>query len=201
MESFFIADTHLGHKNIVLGTSEWEDKQECRNFNTLEEHDSFIIDNINNTAGVDDRLYILGDFVFGGKDNIPKYRDRILCKNIILIRGNHDIHMHKNSSVLHNGKYINVNSLFSNVYDMLDFKIGTTKLVLCHYPIMSWHRAASGSIHLYGHIHKDMKEVYNYIGSRFGLSNNAVCVSAECINFTPASLSDIKYIVNAKNKR
>lgn len=185
MESFFIADPHLGHKNIVLGTSEWEDKSACRQFETLEQHDSLLLDNINKTVGQKDRLYILGDFVFGGKDNIPIYRDRIVCEDVILIRGNHDLHMYKNSVVFHKGKYINVNTLFSNVYDMLDLKIGKTKIVLCHYPIYSWHRFSKGALHLYGHVHKEL----NY-------NKQAICVSAECINMTPVSLNNIKNIYN-----
>lgn len=185
MDSYFIADTHLGHKNIVLGTSGWEDKTACRKFETLFDHDNLIINNINEKVGVNDTLYVLGDFVFGGKNNIPIYRKMINCKNVVLIRGNHDLHMHKNSIVFDGTSYINVNSLFKNVYDLLDFKIGHTKIVLCHFPILSWHRLSKGSFHLYGHVHKEL----NY-------HPQAICISAECNNFEPFSLKQIKDIYN-----
>lgn len=185
MQSFFIADTHFGHKNIVKGISQWTDKSACRKFNHLHEHDDLLINNINNTVGQNDRLYILGDFSFGGKENIPIYRERIVCKDVVLIRGNHDLHMMKNSVVMHNNKYINVNSLFSNVYDLLDFKIGKTNIVLCHFPILSWHRQSKGSIHLYGHVHKELN-----------FNDGAICVSAECNNFKPFSFDQIQKIIS-----
>lgn len=189
MNSYFIADLHLGHKNIVLGESRWEDRTGCRKFQTLSEHDDLIINNINETVGYNDKLYVLGDFVFGGKDNIPKYRHRINCQKVILIRGNHDLHMFKNSVVFDNGKYINVNSLFSEVYDLLDFKIGANKIVLCHFPILSWHRQSRGAVHLYGHVHEEL-----------GFHPQAVCVSAECVGYKPASLDFVVKLVNNRLK-
>lgn len=178
----------MGHQNIVRGVSKWENKEPCRDFETLEEHDRIIINNINKTVGEDDNFYIAGDFVMGGKDNIPIFRKMIKCKNIILIKGNHDLHMHKNS-VVHDGQqYINVNSLFKRVSDIEDIKIGHTKIVMCHYPIFSWHRKNKGSIHLYGHTHKEL-----------GYDRQAICISLECHpEFRPFSLNEIKNIYNEK---
>ena len=51
--------------------------------------DQVILDRINETVGVDDTLYILGDFTFRGKDPI-EYRERIICKDIHVLIGNHD---------------------------------------------------------------------------------------------------------------
>ena len=43
-----------------------------------------LVDEINNKVGENDFLIHLGDFSFGGFDNIAEFRGRILCKNIHL---------------------------------------------------------------------------------------------------------------------
>ena len=44
----------------------------------------------------EDTLYHLGDWSFGGIENIWNFRKRINCKNIYLVPGNHDHHIKKN---------------------------------------------------------------------------------------------------------
>ena len=60
------SDTHLGHKNIVSGISGWEANRGQRKFNTLEEMDDTIINNINKYVKPDDILFHAGDWSFGG---------------------------------------------------------------------------------------------------------------------------------------
>jgi calcineurin-like phosphoesterase family protein len=55
--------------------------------------DKALIKNINDVVGVDDTLWHLGDFAFGRGitiGDIILIRRQIKCKNIVLIRGNHD---------------------------------------------------------------------------------------------------------------
>jgi len=144
------SDFHFGHKNIVLGVSEWQDKSACRKFDTLEEHDELLIENINKNVRPDDILYFLGDFTFGGKDNIFHYRKLINCKHIALVFGNHDIHIRKN--------YNNCQGLFSSCSDILYKKLGRDNFVFCHYAMRTWDRAHHGSIHLYGHSHNNLPD-------------------------------------------
>lgn len=92
---WFTSDTHYHHKNIVRGTSEWEVKQEgnhqrLRDFDTLEEHDDKLVANFNKVIKGDDTLYHLGDWSFGGLQQILRFRQQLNCKNIHLILGNHD---------------------------------------------------------------------------------------------------------------
>lgn len=90
INTYFTSDTHYAHKNIVRGTTEWlgdEDKGQAsvdrtRNFNTLEEHNQILIDNINQLVKENDVLYHLGDWSFGGYDNIWNFRKQLKCKNI-----------------------------------------------------------------------------------------------------------------------
>ena len=94
---FFTSDTHYAHKNICVGVSEWDDKtKSCRKFQTLEEMNELIVNNINKYVKENDILYHLGDWSFGGINNIWEFRKRINCKNIYLVPGNHDHHIKKN---------------------------------------------------------------------------------------------------------
>ena len=90
---FFTSDTHFHHTNICYGVSKWADERTCRMFDTLEEMDSKIVENINSVVGENDILIHLGDWSFGGSDQIWNFRKQIKCKNIHLILGNHDHHI------------------------------------------------------------------------------------------------------------
>lgn len=151
---WFTSDTHYNHANICSSTTEWDSPVTCRKFDSLEQMNSKLVNNINEVVGEDDILFHLGDWSFGGFDQIEKFRNRIVCKNIHLITGNHDHHIEKNRE--------DCQSLFSSVnkYVELNVKwnVGTPiqndkNFVLMHFPIASWNNMARGAIHLHGHVH------------------------------------------------
>jgi len=79
---FFTSDTHFGHKHIL---------EFCkRPFSSIEEHDEQLIANWNSVVGVDDTIFHLGDFGFGGYPFWKKIVDQ-LNGHIILVIGNHKI--------------------------------------------------------------------------------------------------------------
>jgi calcineurin-like phosphoesterase family protein len=90
---FFTSDTHFNHTNICQGVSKWADERTCRPFQSLEQMNKQLVDNINSVVGEDDILFHLGDWSFGGKEQIWEFRKQIRCKNIHLILGNHDHHI------------------------------------------------------------------------------------------------------------
>jgi len=92
---FFTSDTHYSHTNICRGVSNWErgGDDKTRDFDTLEEMNQAIVDGINSNVGQDDYLIHLGDWSFGGVQNIWNFRKQIHCQNIILVHGNHDHHI------------------------------------------------------------------------------------------------------------
>ena len=145
------SDTHYGHKNICRGVTSWIlpngsiPINKTRDFDTIEEMNEAIVDGINSVVGQDDVLIHLGDFSFGGFENIQKFRDRIICKEIHLILGNHDTHIENNKG--------DVQELFTSVnhYTRLLYKNKT--FVLFHFPISSWDSLNKGHIHLHGHVH------------------------------------------------
>ena len=151
---FFTSDTHYKHANICRGTSNWGPGSKTRDFDTLEQMNEEMIRNINSLVGEDDILFHLGDWSFGGYDNIAEFRQRIVCKNIHLILGNHDHHIERDKG--------GVRSLFKSVHEYLrlEIVIPTEKgekirktFILCHYPIASWHDMNRGVIQLHGHVH------------------------------------------------
>ena len=151
---FFTSDTHYGHSNICSATTNWVGAENLtRDFESLEQMNSCIVGGINYNVGENDILIHLGDWSFGGFDNIAEFRNRIKCKNIHLTYGNHDHHIRNNKG--------NIQSLFKSTQDYLhlDIRRPNGKLIdkfsfVCmHYPIASWNGMNDGVIHLHGHVH------------------------------------------------
>ena len=113
---FFTSDTHYAHSNICSATTNWtESSNLTREFNSLDHMNNTLVNNINCMVGEDDILIHLGDWSFGGFEKVQEFRDRILCKNIHLVLGNHDDHISRNKE--------NVQRLFSSVQDYLKLDI------------------------------------------------------------------------------
>lgn len=153
---WFTSDTHYNHANICSATTKWIDPVTCREFKSLEHMNATLAGNINELVGQDDILFHLGDWSFGGFEQIEVFRKQIVCNNVHIITGNHDHHIERNKN--------NCQSLFSSVnkYVELNVKwnVGTPTLgareanfVLMHFPIASWNNMALGAIHLHGHVH------------------------------------------------
>ena len=151
---WFTSDTHYNHANICSSTTQWSDPVTIREFKSLEHMNAHLIGNINEMVGQDDILFHLGDWSFGGFESIEEFRNKIVCKNIHIITGNHDHHIENNRG--------DCQKLFSSVnkYVELNVKwnVGTPlqdeqNFVLMHFPIASWNNMARGAIHLHGHVH------------------------------------------------
>lgn len=152
---FFTSDTHYNHSNICKATTNWKDSDDVtRDFKSLDMMNQMLVDNINGLVGQDDILIHLGDWSFGGFEKIEEFRNRIMCKNIHLVLGNHDHHISRNKE--------NIRSIFTTVNDylFLDLRIAQNKgeflrysFVCFHYPIASWNGMNDGVFHLHGHCH------------------------------------------------
>jgi calcineurin-like phosphoesterase family protein len=104
-----------------------------------------IVNNINDLVGQDDILIHLGDWSFGGFENIEEFRNRLIVQEIHLILGNHDHHIDRNRG--------NCQSLFASVAWFQQFEYDGNTLECMHYPITSWNNLRKGRIHLHGHCH------------------------------------------------
>ena len=145
------SDTHYSHKNICRGVTAWRTKEgeipvsQTRDFATIEKMNSTIVNNINEVVGQDDMLIHLGDWSFGGFEQVREFWDRIICKNIHLVLGNHDHHIENNRD--------GSQGLFKSVSHYNTVEIGQFKFRLMHYPISSWDGLGKGVMHLHGHCH------------------------------------------------
>jgi calcineurin-like phosphoesterase family protein len=147
---YFTSDTHYMHKNICRGTTSWSNADGfCRDFDTLDQMNDRIVNGINLVVGQDDILFHLGDWSFGGFERIEEFRNRINCRNIHIILGNHDHHIERDRE--------GIRQLFTSVNQYLELEVKgkdwEQNYVLMHYPIISWNKMNDGVIHLHGHVH------------------------------------------------
>ncbi len=195
--------TKYGHKNIVKAVSDWEDKNGCRDFKTVEQMNSVLVDNINKYVKPEDTLFCLGDWSFGGIDSINKFRFRLNVRDIHLVLGNHDDHIRKNKFL----GYVRdiplyTKDIFSSTNDYLEISIDKKKIILSHYPMLAWNHAYRGSWHLYGHTHgtlfKYQQNVDWFHKSRMldvGM-DSAFDIFGE---YKPFSFDDVKRIMEKKD--
>ena len=210
---WFVSDTHFMHKNICIGVSEWDDKEKsCRNFQILEEMNELIINNINKYVKEDDILYHLGDWSFGGIDNIWEFRKQIKCKNIYLVPGNHDHHIKSDKELPNcsefNGEFTDkvkelphiasiytcfAQFLFTEVLpELTKITIDKQEVILCHFPLDEWENMDRGSIHLHGHSHhtKDYTDLNMYA--------RRMDVGMDWEEFRPYNWDEIKEIMKER---
>lgn len=142
---WFTSDWHLGHTNITgPKVSSWNGGY--RDFDNVSDMNQTIIQTINKYVKYDDVIYNLGDFSFGGHQNLPNYRDQIHCQTIHLLRGNHDekVDLYKDK--------------FTSINDTLTVKFGKHTFFMSHYSHRVWLGSHKGIIHLYGHSHDSIPD-------------------------------------------
>ena len=153
-----------------------------------------LANNINEMVGENDVLIHLGDWSFGGFEQIEEFRNRIVCKNVHLVYGNHDHHIRRNKD--------NIQRLFTSTQDyiQLDLRIPNGKemdklsLVCMHYPIASWDGMNDGVIHLHGHVHLPPHLRIN--------DGKAMDVGVDGNNLYPINIKEIRSIMKDRpNKK
>jgi calcineurin-like phosphoesterase family protein len=198
---WFTSDTHYHHKNIVKGVTNWENADHrTRNFQTLEEHDETLVNNINALVKPDDILYHLGDWSFGGHEQIKIFRNKLKCKNIHLILGNHDQNIEPIGSS-YRGCFSSVDyykEISLKIDSVKSGKYGMQKIVMSHYAMRVWNNSHHGSIMLYGHSHGTLDELTpnitnpTWIGDQYFIKNyRTMDVGADTHNLYPYHLYEI----------
>ena len=187
---FFTSDTHYNHTNICRGVTNWRTADgkipisQTRDFPTLEKMNSTIVNNINNVVGQDDILVHLGDWSFGGFESIKEFRDRIVCKNIYLLYGNHDHHIERNKGGIQ-GIFVNTSQY--QMLTVVDENGKKREFVLMHYPLCSWHDMNKGRFHLFGHVHLPPHQ--KVMGGR------AMDVGMDGNNLTPYEMREVEALL------
>ena len=169
MQSFFIADTHFGHKNIIGYCN--------RPFDNIWEHDKAIISNWNSVVKPKDAVYHLGDFGLASKGYLIQIIKQ-LNGQINFIRGNHDRSMKGDVLYYVNelGHYheLKVHDKENNIH---------LPIILCHYPFQTWNKSHWGSWSLHGHCHGNTPSPDNMA---------RLDVGVDVHKFTPISYEEIK---------
>jgi len=176
MATFFTADTHFGHANILKYCS--------RPFKSVEAMDEALIKNWNRRVGPDDTVWHLGDFTMaGGVERVRKYKDR-LNGRIHLVWGNHD----KRSS--------EVSALFESTHDLTKIHFSEAgvvgQAVLCHYAMRVWGASHRGVWHLYGHSHGTLPDDNQALSLDIGV---------DCWDYSPVSVQQIAARMKQKQWR
>ena len=142
-----------------------------------------IISNWNNTVGLDDTVFHLGDFCLGGSAEWTKILDRLNGK-IYLILGNHDL---KN---LRQG-YVD---RFEHVTMQMHIEVDKQKIYLNHYPFLCFDGGYKDVWQLFGHVHtgRITLELMQF-GFNISILHNDVGVDNN--NFMPVSFAQMKIII------
>lgn len=184
---YFCSDTHFSHYNLIRGTSSWENSIGCRDFDNVEDHDNLILENLNSVIMPDDTLYHLGDFTVGSMPKFTKedayyhFRNRIKCRNIVYIRGNHSLKL----------DFLKEMNIFSSVHDYYELKYGNKFIVMSHYSFRTWNHMSKGSFMCFGHSHTQ-----NYKDSMYGRSMD---IGVDGNDFKPWLLDDVIEILKLQN--
>lgn len=169
MTIYITSDLHFRHDKII---------NICNRPTTPEEHDEWLIKQINSVVKTSDTVYHLGDFSFTKNINdIRKFCNRLNGKWYHIL-GNHD-----NEKVLaesFGGTRHNILGLYH------ELKYNGRFIVMMHYPIERWNRDHYNSLHLFGHLHT----IENF--HRLKPIDNRKLVSLDSnIEFKPYKLDDI----------
>lgn len=163
---WLFSDPHYGHTNICGGITKWvnlpipyeqwqkENKEDLKNFclnngvrpfSSINKMNDAIVQGINENVGENDILICGGDWSFGGKENVKIFRDRIVCKNVHHVYGNHDEHIQDSRN--------DFKKLFSSTQSYLEVIVDGMMLCVFHYKPAIWNNSHKGSYFAYGHSH------------------------------------------------
>ncbi len=186
---YFTSDLHLGHVSAIEFSK--------RPFTNIKEMNDLLIQNINDTVGVKDELWILGDFAYRvSREDVRQLRNRIRCKQVHLIIGNHD-------------KDYSDDGIFQSIQHYKELKTEYGRFVLFHYPILEWNAAHYGTVHLHGHIHSTGEYNSNNLSKKYidrfpdghspgkeGLNLRIYDVGVDANDYKPISLGRIVELMN-----
>lgn len=166
---YLIADLHLNHANII--------KYCNRPFRSVQEMNSTIIRNWNNTVNEDDFVYLVGDLASCKRGLKAKEWAQKLNGTIMLIRGNHDR---------------DVSPIPCRHFDHLSHNGYNFLLVHSPHERGSWR---DWMIH--GHVHNGKMEKYPLIN----VERKTVNVGVELLNYTPISIDSLIKKIERRKRR
>ena len=216
---YLTSDQHIEHNNVlkhsrrIIYLDDYEtdivlseDENLIRNLKISKKSTDFmnrkLIENINCIVKENDRLWLLGDFVWCNKrasnqeviESWKYWRDQINCKEVIMIFGNHDPKVDTYARK-------EVSKFFSRTYDLLTTRIEDYKVVMCHFAQAIWDCKHYNSIHCYAHSHSNAEEwldkiMENRLSIDVGVDNAYKLLG----DYRPFSWKEITDIMSKKPK-
>lgn len=174
---FYIADTHFYDRKCLT--------YDNRHFLGVNDMNDTIVRNWNSVVGKDDTVYVVGDFSYGTGGDVVSIAQR-LAGHKILIRGNHD-------------NDVNLKYAFEEIADYREVLTDEGRVILCHYPILSFkNMQKGGTVHIYGHVHNtyeakitaDTHRRLLNLGYKFE-AYNVGCMQTY-MNYTPRTLTELR---------
>ncbi len=151
---YFLSDLHLNHQGIL----KYRDQ-----FQTIQAHNDYIVQQILKTIGQQDILWLLGDICYDRSALAYLNLIKQHCKQINLVLGNHDLACQD----------------YQAVVASLDGFVKYQDCWLSHAPIHS--EALMGRYNIHGHTHRHNIQDPRYFN-----------VSCEAVNYQPVSFKTIK---------
>ena len=130
----YIADMHFDHEDIIA--------YDNRPFDSAEEMNEELIRRWNTVVEKDDLTWILVDFCMGRGARWREILSALKGRKAMIL-GNHDNRLAAEEA----------QDLLESCADYQEMEDSGKKLVLCHYPIVSFRDHYTGALHLYGHVH------------------------------------------------
>jgi calcineurin-like phosphoesterase family protein len=161
MTTWITSDLHFSHKGVVKFTN--NDGSKMRPWDTIEEMDEELIRRFNEKVSVDDECFILGDVTLN-RSGLPLL-DRLNCKNLILIKGNHD--------------YFRLDEYTPYFKDIRSYHV-VENVLFSHIPVHPSQLEYRFKMNVHGHMHGEILDDVRYLN-----------VSVEQTDYYPILLEDI----------
>ena len=138
--TYFSSDLHFNHDRAFI--------YENRGFKTVEEMNETIISRFNERVQENDTLFLLGDIMLGSDYEAgAALINRLNCKNIKIIRGNHDTNKR-----IETYQTLCPNIEFLGWADVI--RLNKRNYYLSHYPTLVNNFDETQPFNLYGHTHQ-----------------------------------------------
>jgi calcineurin-like phosphoesterase family protein len=148
MKTWYCADLHLNHHNII--------KYCNRPWSSVEEMNGALISIWNERVKSLDQVIFLGDFgYFRTTEGVTRYL-KMLNGSKILIAGNHDDKVIRQSP-----EWKAIYDIYESC-DLFDDGAGRREYIrfcCCHYPMRSWNKLSKGCYMLHGHCHGTIQPI------------------------------------------
>ena len=153
VRTFFTSDSHFGHNNIIRHCG-----RPCREhpFQDGAQMDRALMDAWNSVVRPGDVVYHLGDFSLRPANVIDDLLKKLHGTKHLIV-GNHDrttgMEGCRQSACASEAE----KQGWASMREMAKISVDGQSVFLCHYPMREWPGMWQGTVHLYGHVHGNLR--------------------------------------------